>query len=163
MEVTHLSDDLQHVAGAGLVVEPLPHPQVAPRLVLGGRRDSGGEDEVSPHRRVVGREELAVHAPATITISSLIHFILGGISIHPHTYLKMSNLKSCSFSLTMKEATRASGGVVSGRRTTRGELGEKQEELIKCTICTLDKDFYTLNSLLSSSKRDELTIYIRTG
>ena len=79
MEVTHLSDDLQHVAGAGLVVEPLPDPQVAPRLVLGGRRDSGGEDEVSPHRRVVGREELAVHAPATI--SSLIHFLLGGISI----------------------------------------------------------------------------------
>ena len=57
----------------------------------------------------------------------------------------------------MKEATRASGGVVSGRRTTRGELEEKQEGLIKCTICTLD--FYTLNSLLSS-KRDELTIYI---
>ena len=30
----------------------------------------------------------------------------------------------------MKEATRASGGVVSGRRTTRGELGEKMEGLI---------------------------------
>ena len=60
----------------------------------------------------------------------------------------------------MKEATRASGGVVSGRRTTRGDLGEKQEGLGKCTICELD--FYTLNSVLFS-KRDELTIYIQTG
>ena len=49
----------------------------------------------------------------------------------------------------------------------RGRLGEAhharrawREGSIKCTICTLD--FYTLNSLLSS-KRDELTIYIRTG
>ena len=62
----YLGDDLQHIAGAALVVQLFSYPQVAPGLIFGGCWNSASENEVSSHCRIFGRQELAIHAPAEI-------------------------------------------------------------------------------------------------
>ena len=62
----YLGDDLQHIAGAALVVQLFAYPQVAPGLIFGGSRNSRREDEVSPYCLIFGRQELAIHAPADV-------------------------------------------------------------------------------------------------